>query len=500
MRFFIIAIINKLAPCYQPRREIPMNQNRTTAVRATLGLALIAAAIGTARADADPPRISFDHAYQRMLAGSGAIRAANLDAEAQKLQAEAAQSLGGPTVNLTGAAIRGRTSANLDISGYTGPANQMIGKIATVMPALRSAKLPTDVTADTIGNTSASYLGVAYPLYTGGKFQALHEMMDARAEEAGSAARETEERTTTQLVKRYFGAQLAHRLVGVRSDATRGIGEHQHTAQRFEQQGLIARTDRLRTDVALTNAQRDERRSRSDAELADIALGRMVNAAGGLRPTTPLFVDSAPIEPLQTFIDRALEDHPAFAKIAGKRHQAEALHRLDKAQYAPDVFLVGNYQLSHGGTDTINPAWGVGIVVSIKLLDQIDRATMLRASKLEEERADVAREQAILDISTQVEMNWRAVEQARERFLSMAPGIELAAETVKLAEHGFREGQATSLDVVDARLQLAKIQTERAQAAYDYDVALAQLLESAGATAEFGAYAARADIHLEQDI
>ena len=52
---------------------------------------------------------------------------------------------------------------------------------------------------------------------------------------------------------------------------------------------------------------------------------------------------------------------------------------------------------------------------------------------------------------------------------------------------------ATSTELIDAELDLAGVQIERLQNAYNYDLMLARLLEAAGVSSEFGAYARRAD-------
>lgn len=96
-----------------------------------------------------------------------------------------------------------------------------------------------------------------------------------------------------------------------------------------------------------------------------------------------------------------------------------------------------------------------------------------------------------------MEKNWLAVEQARRQFLAMAAGIELAQEVLRLRQAGLREGTSTPLDLIDAQVNLAKVQTEQAQAANDYVTALAQLLESSGQSDEFPAYMARADVKVQ---
>ncbi|TXH31544.1 MAG: transporter, partial [Burkholderiaceae bacterium] len=78
-------------------------------------------------------------------------------------------------------------------------------------------------------------------------------------------------------------------------------------------------------------------------------------------------------------------------------------------------------------------------------------------------------------------------------FLAMAPSLELADEVLRLRTSGLKAGTSTTLDLIDAQVNLAKAQTERAQAAHDYVKALADLLESCGLSDEFGKYMARAD-------
>ena len=79
----------------------------------------------------------------------------------------------------------------------------------------------------------------------------------------------------------------------------------------------------------------------------------------------------------------------------------------------------------------------------------------------------------------------------------MGAGIELAQEVLRLRQAGLREGTSTPLDLIDAQVNLAKVQTEQAQAANDYVTALAQLLESSGQSDEFPAYMARADVKVQ---
>ena len=73
-----------------------------------------------------------------------------------------------------------------------------------------------------------------------------------------------------------------------------------------------------------------------------------------------------------------------------------------------------------------------------------------------------------------------------------APALALARENLRVRSRGFEEGVATSLDVVDARLSLGRVELGKLAAARDFDVALAELLEAAGQTEQYEALRAGA--------
>ena len=81
--------------------------------------------------------------------------------------------------------------------------------------------------------------------------------------------------------------------------------------------------------------------------------------------------------------------------------------------------------------------------------------------------------------------------------VSVAAGVELAQEVLRLRTAALREGTGTALELIDAEVNQAKVQTERAQAAYGYVAALAQLLESSGLSEEFSSYIRRADVKVD---
>jgi outer membrane protein TolC len=80
------------------------------------------------------------------------------------------------------------------------------------------------------------------------------------------------------------------------------------------------------------------------------------------------------------------------------------------------------------------------------------------------------------------------------KYLSLRADEELAAEYLRLRVKSLAAGLGTAVEVIDAQLNLAKVQAEQTGAAYEYDMALAALLASTGELDQFSRWAMRADI------
>jgi outer membrane protein TolC len=456
-------------------------------------LFLAGLALGAHAAWAQP--MDFATAQQQLRQRSDRLAASAQALQGAQLKREAAQGLGGPVISLGAMAYAYNASLDLNLD----PINQSVGgAVAQLPPPLagvlgRLPSLPPSYTlqrSDT--NSTASVSGV-WPIYTGGATEAARRLLGAQADEAQADATQTTEELQTLLVQRYFGAQLTERAAALREAALRNIEQHDSAAQKMLDAGVIARIERLQARAALEDARRQARKARDEAELAAAALGRTVKASARVRPTSPLFVLSEPVEPLPHFVDAALARHPGLAKINAKKGQAEQLHAAQEALRQPQVFAFGQRELKTGRSAD----WVAGVGVRWTLFDPLDRKTLAESSLRSIGQAQSLYEQARSDIELLVEKRWMALEQARQAFWSQQPALEVADEVLRLRQAGLREGTSTAQELIDAQLNQAKVQTERAQAAYEYIKALADLLEASGQGDEFERYMARANTKVE---
>ena len=474
--------------CAMTHHSTPPRPRRTSNALLCL-LAATPLALGALPAQAEP--LAFDTALQQLGQRSDQLAASRNAVESAQLRRAALQRLGGPVVQLSGAAYAYNANLDLDLN----PVNQALPGVLQQLPPQLAGQLaqmphlPASYTLNRHKSDTSASVSAIWPLYTGGASQATRGLLDAQTQEAQADADKVGDEATTLLVQRYFGAQLAERAAVLREEALATIEQHDAAAQKMLDAGVIARVERLQARSALEEARRNARKARDDAALAATALTRTLKASDRVTPTSPLFVLGEPLAPLPQFIDAALAHHPGLAKVAAKKEQATQLHAAQEALRRPQVFAFGQRQLKTGR----DADWVAGVGVRWTLWDSIDRNALAESSQRQIEQAERSGAQAHNDIALLVEKRWLGVEQARRQYFALAPGLELADEVLRLRTAGLKAGTSTTLDLIDAQVNQAKAQTERAQAAHDYVKALAELLESCGLSDEFGKYMARAD-------
>jgi len=445
-------------------------------------------------AQAQTSALSFESAWERLKSSSDQLAAAQAGVDSKTLQSQGLEGLGGPVVQLTAAAYT--YNMNLDVN--LDPVNKSLAQIGQLLPSslqsmgISLPQFPSSYTYNRSDNGSTKAISFVWPIYTGGVADSVRGFVQAQGDEARADADKTNQSLETQLVQRYFGAQLSARAASLRQAALDDITEHDAATAKMLATGVISRVERLQAQVALEEAKRQAQKAQSDAELAAVALARTLQSATLLTPVTPLFVLTQPIEPLTHFLSEALSRHPGLAKVAAKQAQAEQLHQGQEGLRKPQVFAFGQRELQTGQAD-----WVAGVGVRWTLFDAVNRDKLAAASAKQIEQAERTEQQARSDISLLVEKNWRQLEQTRRQFLATEPGVTLAKEVLRLRRAALREGTGTVLELMDADVNLAKVETERAQVAYDYVLALANLLESCGLSEAFSAYANRADVRIE---
>lgn len=460
-------------------------------------------AAGSVAAQEPPQTLSLDQALSMTLSNNPAVQASQYQQLAARQERRAAIGLRMPKINVSGAYTYLGKDIGFDLNDLKGPAGNLAQQIIQsgllpeqAIPPLQQMIAPL-LGADwfvPLQDRSLGFVGgeVTLPIYLGGKINAANRA--ARIEERTAAAqgRQTVNALVSELVERYFGLALARQVAQVRQQVVDGVRQHLEDAIALEKNGMIAHSERLYVEFKMAEAERELQNALLQVETISSALSNTLGRQAEYLPVTTMFVLDR-IEPLDYFRDAALAGNPLLEEVALKRALAEEGVKLQRADFLPQVAAMGggtfyNYQVTH-----VLPRWAVGVGVNLKIFDGLSREYKYSAARHTARRVEILKTKAENDISVLVEKLYNQMRNYGNQIASIEASIRFAEAYLESKNAAFLEGMSSSSDLVDAELNLAKVRAERMQAAYQYDLLLARLLEAAGMSDDFPLYLRRSD-------
>jgi outer membrane protein TolC len=440
---------------------------------------------------------TFSQAWQLLQQNNDGLAASKANKEEAVFLKEAAENLYAPNIDITGAYTRLDDDITLAPSQLFNsmPAGDTLnsifaglGNAAGIPPGDLDKAFTSEIARQDVVTAS---LNAVWPIYTGGRITAAQDIAVGQVLEADHLLRIKRQALFERLTKYYFGVVLAKQVLETRENAEKGLYKHLDHAKKLEQQGQIARVERLKAEASFTKAQVERRKAQRNMDIAQMALNRLLQEKFNITPGNKLFVNDDMPE-LASIVTDTLNNHPGLGVLDAKRLQAQGLVDVKEGEYWPEAFLFGNYRLYQQDTlaDELIPDWLVGVGVKIPLSSRSGRSGKLKAARSTLSKIDLLKAQAVRDLGLLVEQTWREAQTAREEYNGLATSLELAHENIRMRVEAFTQGLSTSLEVVDAELFLVSVQTQQQAAAYRYVLSLARLLALSNQMAEFTVYQA----------
>ena len=426
--------------------------------------------------------VTFYQAWQSLLNNNDGLAAERASVEQAEYKQQAASAMNLPSITLS--ANYTRLDDDITVSPSELADSTSVGASALTQ-AFDGMLTSTLVEKDVF----TSSIRAIWPIFTGGRISAAQDIAKAKSEEAKYLFAMKQQGKFEDLSKYYFGVVLSQQVLSTRQEVEKGLKEHFDHAVKMEQQGQIARVQRLQAEAAYQKAKVDTKKAQRDVEIAQMALTNLIKSPSLVDPSTHLFINKS-LPPMQAFMDKTLQDYPGLSILDAKEKQASGLVDVEKGKYYPEVYVYGNYNLYQDDTlvGDNTPDWLVGVGVSIPLLDSSGRSEKVGAAHSAIKKVGYLRAQAKQDLSLLVEKTYREANQALEEYNGLASNVSMANENIRLQKKAFSQGLATSLDVVDAEMYLNSIKTQRSAAAYQYVLSLSRLLAVSGEVDSFNQY------------
>ena len=131
------------------------------------------------------------------------------------------------------------------------------------------------------------------------------------------------------------------------------------------------------------------------------------------------------------------------------------------------------------------PEWELGIGMKWNLFEGMSRRNNILASETLHNQVEYAEQKANNDLEAYLVKLYNELQMQMEQKTELETTLELANEYRKSTETAFNEGFATSTDVVEANTKVLQVKTLRLSVLYNYDVGLANFLQTAGVPEQY---------------
>ncbi|PML46576.1 hypothetical protein BCT35_04910 [Vibrio lentus] len=444
-------------------------------------LAIASILIGTIGAPSYAAPLSFPEAWQILQENNNSLAAQQANVERYQHLQNSTSSLNLPSITL------GANYTHLD-SDVTINGEQFGDSLSGVNPAFAPllAQLGGITSTITEQDIFSSSIRAIWPIFTGGRITAAQTAAEGKSEEAQSQLLMERQARYEDLSKYYFSVILAEDVVKTRQAVEAGLTQHRDFAIKLEQQGQIARVERLQADASLDKAVVERTKAQNDLKIAQLALTQILGQSQSVEPSEQLFINKN-LPHMDVFVDQTLMTYPGLKILDAKEKQASSLIKAEKGKYYPEVYLYGDYSLYEDDSlaSEMKPDWLVGIGVNVPLLDTSGRSDKVAAAHSAVSQVQFLKSQAKQDLTVLVQKTYLEANQAIEEVQGLNSSLSLAQENLSLRKKAFTQGLSNSLEVVDAELYLASIKTQQSAARFKYLISLNKLL---ALTSEMNAY------------
>ncbi|MCX4358696.1 MAG: TolC family protein [Rikenellaceae bacterium] len=433
--------------------------------------------------------LSYDEAVSMVMENNDQIRADRYAEQASIKQKKAAVGLRSPQLSLSAGYAFMSDDIAVDMNGLKAPVGGALGQLGLPIPPALTGQLMAADWSLPLQERDFAVVGATLkvPIYTGGKINAANRAARIGVEQSRWQSAGNRNGLYTTLAERYYGLSLAMHVVDVRRQVVEGMKKHLDDAIRLEENGMIARVERLYAEMKLSEAQAELGKAQAEASTVSAALSGTIGTADKIIPVTSMFVLSS-LGDVADFKALAVDNSPILKQVSMKRSLAEEAVKAHRAEFIPQIAAMGGINIYDYQLTKMAPRWAVGAGLSFNIFNGLSREHKFSAAKSTVKQVEAIEDRVSVDVNTLIDKLYNGLSTVSEQIDANDATIAFAEEYLRIKEKAFVEGNATSSDVVDARLNLAAAKIARLKCAYDFDVQFAQLLETCGVSERFADY------------
>lgn len=377
-------------------------------------------------------------------------------------------------------------AARASIAGNFGPRVQVEGNILRWEDAYEIPLAPPPAPPMTVRDelTSSLTVRVVQPITA---LAAIYEGFRVRdlGVDVARVRRDVVRRDTVfAATEAYFRLLQAQKLAEVSRTSVEQVQAQLDRAKRFETQGVLARNDVLRAEIALAAVKQRQISAEGQVSLASSRLAMAV----GLPASTRIAPSGAPEKPAAApavtadeAVTRASAARSELAELDARIRQARSGRNAAWTQLAPNLSAIASYQTQDGfSTFQEKESRFAGLLLTWNVWDWGSSANAARESAARVRQAEAARAKVADGIAIDARAAWIGATTAQESLRVAEAAVAQAEENYRIESRRYEQNASTTFDVLDAEALLTQARVQYLSALYESHVSAANLTRAMG--------------------
>jgi outer membrane protein len=427
---------------------------------------LISATTAFAQAGDGPLSLTFNQALERALSANEGLKVAKEKVSETQARVQEAKTNFLPQVNL----------------GYTYTPSQKF-------PLIR---IPAGIFGPEEQTFQAAFarqnnlqLFINQPIYTGGRLNNAYGISTSSLDASKLELERTRQEIEYRVVETFYAALMNQRGVAVADEQIRFSQKQLELAKARFESGTVARLDVLQAEVELANAKARKIQAQAQVDTSMQALRSVLSVP----QTQTLKLDGSLDEPVigqaREQLDKQLPQRPDLQAFSARRQAAEYSSNLAQSEWRPSLAFVGNMQYQQDNLGSLiardNQSYTFGIQLNVPLFSAPGAAARRSIAQSQMKQAEHGLAFATDNARLELESAWTALESSAEVVATQEKALELARESVQIAQVSYENGVITSAELNDAQVRLLQTEWLLMQAKYARITAAARAKVAAGA-------------------
>ena len=327
-------------------------------------------------------------------------------------------------------------------------------------------------------------LFINQPIYTGGRLNnalgITTSSLDASKLELDRARQDIEYR----VVETFYAALMNERGVAVAEEQIRLSEKQLELAKARFESGTVARLDVLQAEVELANAKARRIQAKAQVDTSMQALRGVLSLPQSQALTLEGSLDEPVLTRAREELDQHLPRRPDLVAFTARREMAEYASSLAQGEWKPSLSFAGNMQYQQDDLGSLlgrdNQSYSFGIQVNVPLFAAPGAAARRSVAQSQMRQAEHGLRFATDSARLELESAWTAFESSAEVVATQEKALELARESVSIAQVSYENGVITSAELNDAQVRLLQTEFLLLQAKYARITAAARAKVAAG--------------------